>query len=501
MTDDLTARVSDPGHADYDPAHPAYLPTADPSSPYFIQEGSPIVPAVAAPERHVRFTDTIERIGLASDAQHRAAAENTGDAADRIGQAPGGWTLDFGDGPPSTWWHAIDHPTMMRTITTNADAAAVNHQAVAWAAGADPLPGLADGLVGSLTSGTAHWDGPARLSAAAQFARISRWVTQVAGLANTVAQQQGERAAVLEETQRQMAAVPPVEFDVRAANDRLNRITDPVAFYHQLHADQVQLDRQAEAQARAADLMTHFDRTLASIGQAPTFPPPPLTANPPAARAVPGEPAPGVPAPGRRLPGTPPAPAATSDHPIGSPGAHPAGSAPPANRDTPSPGVVEPIAAPSGETVVAAAAAPLPGSLGSAPPDLGPGFPASPAIPAPGDGDRFRQGPFAGPFGPGAGGGLGAAQPVPGGRQTGARPSEGVARPGTGVAKPSSTGREQAGPHSGATPQPGAARRKQDEERRGRHFKDLDTPGVFQTDEKTAPPTIGVPENERRSGR
>ncbi|NBH03088.1 hypothetical protein GTY80_07460, partial [Amycolatopsis sp. SID8362] len=60
-----------------------------------------------------------------------------------------------------------------------------------------------------------------------------------------------------------------------------------------------------------------------------------------------------------------------------------------------------------------------------------------------------------------------------------------------GSAKASGAGRDQTGLRPGAPAQSGAPRRKADEERRGKHFKDLDTPTVFESDEKTAPPTIG----------
>ncbi|NBH08585.1 hypothetical protein GTY80_35780, partial [Amycolatopsis sp. SID8362] len=298
--------------------------------------GSPIARA-ATLARNAQVKDTVARIGDAPDAEHRTAAECAGKGAGSIGQS---WSLGFGDdSPPSTWWHGVDHPTMLTMITTNADVSAANRQAFEWSGAADLLPELADELGASLTSGNAHWQGPAWESAAVQFARIGHWVTEIAELAGTLAQQQSERAALLEETQRQMAAVPPVEFDARAADERLNRITDPVVAARQLAADQEQQRRQAEAHARAADLMTHFDTTLAAIGQAPTFPPPPLTATPPAAPAVPGDPPPDAPAPRHARPSAAPATQPASG------GSSPAASTPPAtpppNPDVTPPAVVE----------------------------------------------------------------------------------------------------------------------------------------------------------------
>lgn len=58
-------------------------------------------------------------------------------------------------------------------------------------------------------------------------------------------------------------------------------------------------------------------------------------------------------------------------------------------------------------------------------------------------------------------------------------------------ARPGGAGREPLAPRPGGTPLTGGPRRKQDDEqRRSCPYTGLDTPKIFETDERTAPPTI-----------
>lgn len=490
MNDDVAAAVSNPDSPGYSPDHHDYLPTTDPASPYYM----PPSPPRGSPEAIEEKRRVIASMGKALDGADRHIAEVLGRAG-----TDQGWDIDFYNefGPPRTSWELIDHPTMTRAITSNADAPAVHEQAREWSKVGECLPGLVQAVEKGVAQG--GWQGSAATSAEQQFGWIARWIADVARGALSAGQQQAERAAVLGETQRQMAAVPPVEFDHRAADARLQQMTDLGEITRQVEHDDTMLQKQREAHARAADLMNHFDRTVASSGRAPLFPPPPFSMEAPEAVGnQPGTSATATPAPApaagapKHGPGRAPAPRTSSPAPIppsavapvpdGPPTAKPSPAAepPPRARHRPSDGTIAAAAGPTPPNPPTGDSPRLGGDRAGASPPLAGGQTAS-SIPAPG---TFRP-----EHGAVSGKATGTGTGLPGRRS-------GSLLPGTpsgstpGAARPAMVGRD---PHPNTAPLTGASRRKEDDERRPPSpYTDLDTPTIFETDERTAPPTIGV---------
>ena len=278
---DPTRRVSDPESPEYDRGSPIYDATQDSSSRYYlgtrdtaVESGEPMIDAVrdVATGTDGSWVDGVRSQVLRDTAIQRQYSEEIRHS-----------TEELVDGvpirqPPSiepTAYQHMSHPTMDAMIRQNADPSVVAQSSEAWVAMGDDLAAHQDELRGLIDSTHATWQGPAADAARAYLAKVARWIGDVGKGAQLTGRQQEIHAQVLNETQKRMAANPPVPFDVRAANAHLQTITDPAQYMRQYQQDMAQYTAQKAAQEQAARLMSDYDTQVGAATSAPAFGTPP----------------------------------------------------------------------------------------------------------------------------------------------------------------------------------------------------------------------------------
>lgn len=256
--------------------------TEDPSSPYFIgpkhgpaPTGDEIRAEVVAQVDHDIADDDfwVSRLlrGILRDSeiQRLYAARIAGSRADA------GLELRPDPGAPVTLWDNATHEEMVSAISTDADPWAAGVTAEEWVGLGNELTLHQEFLAGAINDSLANWSGQAGDAARTGLAELGRWLGTTAQAATLTGRQQEIHSQALNETQRLMAANPPVTYSPTDAAAHLATITDPVAYAVQLTEDATAAVRQQAARDQAARLMTQFDQTIAAAAATPYFAEPP----------------------------------------------------------------------------------------------------------------------------------------------------------------------------------------------------------------------------------
>ncbi|PRX51306.1 hypothetical protein B0I33_101459 [Prauserella shujinwangii] len=273
-----TRAVSDPHSASYDPRSPYYDVTADPSSPFYVgpvdgtalsgddiraevtwlADRDPLVRALSAQEKDAeiqrRYLDAVSeaRQGLDDDLEVRAP-----------GQAP------------RTLWDNASHEQMEHAIGTDADSVAIAETSEEWVRLGNELSQHQRAVADAIEDSMGDWTGDGADAARRHLADVARWLGATAAGAVLTGRQQQIHSQMLNETQKRMAANPPVPFSVQEANAALQRITDPVAYAQAAQQAIATMHAQQAAREQAARVMTQFDDTIGAAITMPLFPPPP----------------------------------------------------------------------------------------------------------------------------------------------------------------------------------------------------------------------------------
>lgn len=179
---------------------------------------------------------------------------------------------------PSTAWDNATHEQMLSAINDNADSAAVAVTSEEWVRLGNELTDHQQNLAEAISDSMSDWQGAGGDAARQHLAGVGQWLGTTAKGATLTGRQQEIHSQALNETQKQMAANPPVQFDVQAANAHLQTITDPVVYAQQAQLDQAAVQQQEAARQQAARIMTQYDQTVASATTTPAFPAPPKLA-------------------------------------------------------------------------------------------------------------------------------------------------------------------------------------------------------------------------------
>ncbi|MEC3980720.1 hypothetical protein [Amycolatopsis sp. H20-H5] len=274
--------VSDPSSPDYDKHSPLYDVTADSSSAYYV---GPLV-------GDAQSGDEI-RSGAAAQVDHEIASGWLGSVVDpmtkdshvqwlyqqRLDQAKQGLdqglTIRDSGGAPHTLWANASHEQMNAAISQNANSATVAESSEEWVRLGNELATHQKNLASAISASSGDWQGGGGDAAREHLAKVGQWLGSTAKGATLTGRQQQIHSQTLNETQKQMAANPPVRFSVQDANARLQQITDPVQYAAQASQDMQTYRAQQAARDHAAGIMSQFDDTIGSAIATPAFPPPP----------------------------------------------------------------------------------------------------------------------------------------------------------------------------------------------------------------------------------
>ncbi|ANN21235.1 hypothetical protein SD37_40435 [Amycolatopsis orientalis] len=300
MTDstEKTTKVSDPASKEYDPDSPFYDVTADSSSPYYV---GPLADKAASGDEiragAAAGTDLLfNLLGWGDTALNGFKDKFTQQMYEKqLENARQGLDKDLEirnpGQPPSTVWGNATHEQMQAAIADNADSAAVAETSEEWVRVGNDLAMHQRNLAKAINASTANWQGEGGDAAREHLAGVGKWLGSTANGATLTGRQQQIHSQTLNETQKQMAANPPVAFSVQEANANLQTITDPQQYMSQLGKDLETFKKQQDARDRAAQVMTHFDSTVGSAIATPAFPPPPKLPTAQATRQLAGSPA------------------------------------------------------------------------------------------------------------------------------------------------------------------------------------------------------------------
>jgi hypothetical protein len=276
--------VSDPKSPDYDPASPHYDVTADSSSKFYVgplqgstPSGDQIRAEVTAQvDLEIAHEDNwflkFVRQAL-RDAQIQQRYSEKIDGAGR--QLVDGVETRQVDAPPHTVWENASHEQMDATIRQNADSATVAQASETWISLGNELTEHQSTMAGTITHSLSNWQGEAGDAARTHLAKIGQWLGTTAQGATLAGRQQEIHSQTLNETQKRMAANPPVRFSAQEANARLQQINDPVEYAQQYAKDMAAYQAQKAAREQAARTMTQFDGTVGAAVTTPAFPSPP----------------------------------------------------------------------------------------------------------------------------------------------------------------------------------------------------------------------------------
>ncbi|MEV7097432.1 hypothetical protein AB0M80_31735 [Amycolatopsis sp. NPDC051045] len=275
--------VSDPSSPDYDPRNPLYDITADSSSKYYV---GPLTTDKSPSGDQIRematrqVDDEIRRgwLGPAVDPVLRDRKiqdlyeQHLADAKHGLDE---GLAMRETGGPPRTLWTNASHEQMNEAITQDADSATVAETSEEWVRVGNELGTHQKAVAGAISASTGNWQGGAGDAVREHLAGVGKWLGATAQGATLAGRQQEIHSQALNETQRQMAANPPVQFDLQSTNQRLMSMTDPVQ-YAAAAGEAMQTYRaQQAAREHAAQIMTQYDETIGSAVATPRFPAPP----------------------------------------------------------------------------------------------------------------------------------------------------------------------------------------------------------------------------------
>ncbi|WP_318306718.1 PPE domain-containing protein [Amycolatopsis solani] len=288
--------VSDPSSPDYNPRSPLYDVTADSSSKYYVgplkTDNLPSGDEIR--EMATQQIDDEIRAGWLGPAvdpvlrdkkiqelyqQHLDAARHGLDE---------GLTMRENGGAPRTLWANASHEQMNDAITQDANPATVAETSEEWVSVGNELGTHQKTLGDAINASTSNWQGDAGDAVREHLAGVGKWLGATAQGASLAGRQQEIHSQALNETQRQMVANPPVQFDLQSTNQRLMSMTDPVQ-YAAAAGEAMQTYRaQTAARDHAAQIMTQYDETIGSAVATPRFPAPPKLPTATASRQLAG---------------------------------------------------------------------------------------------------------------------------------------------------------------------------------------------------------------------
>ncbi|WP_410592548.1 hypothetical protein [Amycolatopsis sp. lyj-23] len=275
--------VSDPSSPDYDPRSPLYDVTADSSSKYYV---GPLTTDHSPSGDQIRematlqVDDEIRRgwLGPVVDPVLRDKKiqelyqQHLDDAKHGLDE---GLAMRETGGAPRTLWNNASHEQMNEAITQDANPATVAETSEEWVSVGNDLGTHQKTLADAINASTSNWQGGAGDAVREHLAGVGKWLGATAQGATLAGRQQEIHSQALNETQRQMAANPPVQFDLQATNQRLMSMTDPVQ-YAAAAGEAMQTYRaQQAAREHAAQIMTQYDETIGAAVATPRFPAPP----------------------------------------------------------------------------------------------------------------------------------------------------------------------------------------------------------------------------------
>ncbi|WP_410667384.1 WXG100 family type VII secretion target [Amycolatopsis sp. cmx-4-68] len=275
--------VSDPSSPDYNPRSPFYDVTADPSSKYYI---GPLKTDNVPSGDEIRematkqIDDEIRRgwLGPVVDPVLRDKKiqelyqQHLDDAKHGLDE---GLAMRETGGAPRTLWNNASHEQMNEAITQDANPATVAETSEEWVRVGNDLGTHQKTLGDAINASTSNWQGDAGDAVREHLAGVGKWLGATAQGATLAGRQQEIHSQALNETQRQMAANPPVQFDLQSTNQRLMSMTDPVQ-YASAAGEAMQTYRaQQAAREHAAQILTQYDETIGGAVATPRFPAPP----------------------------------------------------------------------------------------------------------------------------------------------------------------------------------------------------------------------------------
>ncbi|MBE8518313.1 hypothetical protein ILP97_12460 [Amycolatopsis sp. H6(2020)] len=275
--------VSDPSSPDYNPRSPLYDVTADSSSKYYVgpltTDKSPSGDQIR--EMATKQVDDEIRAGwlgpvvdpvLRDKKIQELYQQHLDDAKRGLDE---GLTMRENGGAPRTLWANASHEQMHDAITLDANPATVAETSEEWVRVGNDLGTHQKTLADAINASTNNWQGGAGDAVREHLAGVGKWLGATAQGATLAGRQQEIHSQALNETQRQMAANPPVQFDLQSTNQRLMSMTDPVQ-YAAAAGEAMQTYRaQQAARDHAAQIMTQYDETIGGAVATPRFPAPP----------------------------------------------------------------------------------------------------------------------------------------------------------------------------------------------------------------------------------
>jgi hypothetical protein len=274
--------VSDPQSPNYDPRSPFYDVTADPSSKYYV--GPLASDARSGNELREQAAKEIDDeiaqgwFGKAVDPAFKDKKvqelyeRNLEDARQGLDE---GLSIRQTGGAPKTLWANASHEQMNAAISQNANSATIGETSEEWVTVGNELATHQETLATAITKSGGNWQGEAGDAVREHLAGVGKWLGATAQGATLTGRQQQVHSQTLNETQKAMAANPPVAFSVQEANARLQQVTNPVEYAAQASQDMAQYRAQQAARGHAAQIMTQFDETIGAAVATPQFPAPP----------------------------------------------------------------------------------------------------------------------------------------------------------------------------------------------------------------------------------
>ncbi|WP_143263006.1 PPE domain-containing protein, partial [Amycolatopsis pretoriensis] len=275
--------VSDPSSPDYDKHSPLYDVTADSSSKYYVgplkTDNTPSGDEIR--EMATQQIDDEIRAGWLGPAVdpvlrdkkiqelYQQHLDNAKHGLDE------GLTMRENGGAPKTLWANASHEQMNDAITQDANPATVAETSEEWVSVGNDLGTHQKTLGDAINASTSNWQGDAGDAVREHLAGVGKWLGATAQGATLAGRQQEIHSQALNETQRQMVANPPVQFDLQATNQKLMAMTDPVQ-YAAAAGEAMQTYRaQTAARDHAAQIMSQYDETIGAAVATPRFPAPP----------------------------------------------------------------------------------------------------------------------------------------------------------------------------------------------------------------------------------
>lgn len=173
-------------------------------------------------------------------------------------------------------YEAFSHPQLHQMVTQGVDPGAVGEMGDTWLKIGNALTSFQDDIARTLARSETSWQGTSgdrARQAVASLGNRGAQAGQAAQLAGVVMHQQ---SAALATAKNSMPPPPSHPFDAHVAEQRLQTVTDPIAFASQAAADQQAFNQQKAAHQEAARVVKEYDTTVAQTSRnMPAFAPSP----------------------------------------------------------------------------------------------------------------------------------------------------------------------------------------------------------------------------------